>query len=106
MKAVRRPKRATAKLRTNFRGANNGLRQTTQEIMQELREGDAALQRCPLEVLSPIRQAYMMSAGTFGNGVSTLIKATTVQLVAIGGCCAAAPGPQVIVSKCNPLTEM
>ena len=34
----------------------------------------------------------MISAGMFGNGVSTLIKATTVQLVAIGGCCAAAPG--------------
>ena len=27
----------------------------------------------------------MISAGMFGNGVSTLIKATTVQLVAIGG---------------------
>src|SRR5437773_5097568 len=104
MKAVRLPKRATVKLGTNFRGVNNGLRQTTQEIMQELREGDAA-QHCPSEILNPIRQAYMISAGTFGNGVSTLIKATTVQLVAIGGCCAAAPGPQVIVSECNPLTE-
>src|SRR5882672_6631683 len=105
MKAVRRPKRATAKLRTNFRGANNGLRQTTQEIIREHREGDAA-QHCPSEILNPIRQAYTISAGTFGNGVSTLIKATTVQLVAIGECCAAAHGPQVIVSKCNPLTEM
>ncbi len=55
MKAVRRQKRATAKLRTNFRGANNGLRQTTQEIMREHREGAAAVQRGPLEVLSPIR---------------------------------------------------
>src|SRR6267142_6091103 len=106
MKAVRHPKRAMARLRTNFRGANNGLPQTTQEIMREHREGAAALQRCQQEVLSPIRQAYTMSAGTFGNGVSTLIKATTVQLVAIGECCAAAHGPQVIVSKCNPLNEM
>src|SRR6266478_7184707 len=105
MKAVRRPKHVTAKSRTSFRGANNGLRQTTQEIMREFRESDAS-QRSPLEALSPIRPAYTISAGTFGNGVSTLIKATTVQLVAIGVCCAAAPGPQVIVSKCNPLTEM
>ena len=33
MKAVRRPKHATAKLRTNFRGVNSGLRQMTQEII-------------------------------------------------------------------------
>src|SRR5712675_3452137 len=105
MKAARHPKRATARLRTNFRGVNNGLRQTTQEIMQELREGDAP-PHCPSEVLNPIRQAYTISAGTFGNGVATLIKATTVQLVAIGVGFAAAPGPQVIGSKCNPLTEM
>src|SRR5438552_7092856 len=105
MKAARRRKRVTAKLRTNFRGANNGHRQTAQEIMRELQESDAA-QRCPLEVLSPIRQAYTISAGTFGNGASTPIKAITVQLVAIGECCAAAPGPQGIVSKCNPPTEM
>src|SRR4051812_2525744 len=105
MKAVRRPKRATAKLGTNFPGVNNGPGQMTPEIMRELRESDA-LQRCPSEVLSPIRSAYTISAGTFGNGVSTLTKAATVQVVAIGGCCAAAPGPQVIVSKCNLLTEM
>src|SRR5580765_7508153 len=101
MKAVRRPKRVTAKVGTNFRGVNNGLGQTTWEIMQELRESDAS-QRCPSEVSSPIRLAYTMSAGTFGNGVSTLIKATTVLVVAIGECCAEAPGPQVTVSKCNP----
>src|SRR6266511_4958849 len=105
MKTVRRPKRATAKLRTNFRGVNNGLRQTMQEIMRELRESDAA-QRPPLEALSPIRQTCTISAGTFENGGSILIKATTVQLVAIGECCAAVPGPQGIVSKCNPLIEM
>src|SRR2546430_1788358 len=63
MKAARRRKRVTAKLRTNFRGANNGHRQTAQEIMRELQESDAA-QRCPLEVLSPIRQAYTISAVT------------------------------------------
>src|SRR5216683_116212 len=105
MKAVRRPKRATAKLRTNFLGVNNGLRQTTQEIMQEHREG-AAPQRCPSEVSSPIPSACTISAGTLGNGASTLTKTTTVRPVAIGECCAAAHGPQGIVSKCNPLTEM
>src|SRR5215208_8441312 len=105
MKAVRRPKRATAKLGTNFPGVNNGLGQTTRVIMRELRESDA-VQRCPSEVLSPIRSAYTISAATFGNGVSILIKAATVQVVATGECCAAAPGPQVIASKCNLLTEM
>src|SRR5436305_4166349 len=105
MKAVRRRKRATAKLATSFPGVNNGLGQTTLEIMRELRESDAA-PRYPLEVLSGIRQACTISAGTFGNGVSILIKATTLQAAAIGGYCAAAPGPPVIVSKCNPLTEM
>src|SRR5215510_9470478 len=100
MKAVRRPKHATAKLRTNFRGVSNGLRQTTQEILQERRE-DAAPQRCPSEVSSPILSAYTISAGTFGNGASTLIKATTVRLGAIGECCAAAYGLQGIASKCN-----
>src|SRR5215471_18466996 len=98
MRTVRHPKRVTAKLRTNFRGANNGLDRATQEIMRELRESDAS-RRCPSEVLSPIRQACTTSAGTFGNGVSTLTKATTVQPVANGECCAAAPGPPVIVSK-------
>src|SRR5438132_14289695 len=105
MKPVRRRKHATATSVTSFRGANNGRRQTTQENMREFREIDTS-QRFPLEALSPIRYAYTMLAATFGNGVSTLIKATTVQLVAIGECCAAAPGPQGIVSKCNPLTEM
>src|ERR1041385_1907010 len=103
MKAVRHPKHATAKLRTNSRGGNNGLPQATQEIM---REQGVASQRCPSEVLSRIRQVYSISAATFGNGVSILIKATIVELVAIGGSCAAAPGPRVTVSKCNPLIEM
>src|SRR5437773_12211863 len=84
MKAVRLPKRATVKLGTNFRGVNNGLRQTTQEIMQELREGDAA-QHCPSEILNPIRQAYMISAGKVGYGVVIIIKAAKVALVVDGG---------------------
>src|SRR5215208_279690 len=105
MKAVSRPKRGTAKSRTSFRGANNGLCQTTREIIQERQEGDAP-QRFLLEVLSPIRQDYTISAGTFGNGASTPIKAMTVHRVAIGACCAVVPGPQGIVSKCSPLTEM
>ena len=55
-----------------------------------------------------MNQAFnAISAGTFGNGVSTLIKATTVKVVAIGECCAAAPGPQVpsrnaiLLPKCS-----
>src|SRR5262245_43818699 len=104
MRTVRPPKRVTAKSRTNSPGANNGLGQATREIMRELRESDAS-RPCPSEVSNPIRLAYSISAGTFGNGVSTLIKATTVQPVANGECCAVAPGPQVIVWKCNPLTE-
>jgi hypothetical protein len=59
----------------------------------------------PVGSFRPNSIGLLDRVGTFGNGVSTLVKAPTVQLVAIGGGCAAAPGPQVIASKCNPLTE-
>src|SRR5215467_8195140 len=104
MRTVRPPKRATAKFGMNFRGANNGLDQATREIMRD-RQSDAS-QRCRSEASSPIRQAYMISAGTFGNGVSTPTKATTMQPDANGECSAEAPGPPAIVWKCNPSTEM
>src|SRR5262249_19089748 len=103
MKTVRHRKRATAKLRTNFHGVNDGRPQAMREIM---RVQGAGSQRSPSEVSSPIRSAYTISVATFGNGVSTLTRATTMQLVVTGECCAVAPGPQVIVSKCSPRTEM
>src|SRR5215467_5530604 len=105
MKAVRHLKRVTARFGMNFLGASNGLRQATREIMQRYLE-DAGSRRCPPEALNLIRSAYSTSAETFGNGVLILTKATTVELVAIGECCAAVPGPRLIVSKCNPLTAM
>jgi formylglycine-generating enzyme required for sulfatase activity len=48
------PEARDGKIKNEFPwGVNNGLRQTTQEIMRH-REG-AAAQRCPLQVPSPIR---------------------------------------------------
>jgi hypothetical protein len=42
------------KVKNEFPWVNNGLGQSTREIMRELRES-AAAQLCPLEVSSPIR---------------------------------------------------
>src|SRR6266481_1597526 len=101
MKAARRQRNAMAKLKTNFRGGNNGLRPMAQEIITHS-QGVAAARRCRSEVSSLTHQACTISAETFGNGVSILTKAARAQPVVIGECCAAAPGRRAIVRKCNP----
>src|SRR5689334_16475292 len=102
MKAVSRQRRVMVRLRTNFPGVNNGLRQTTRGITPDP-PGGVTPQRCQPEVSNLIRSVYTTSEETFGNGVSIHTRATTMPQDELGECYVAARGPRVTVSRCNLL---
>src|SRR5205085_4677471 len=55
-----------------------------------------------LGVLRRTPAVCMILAGTSGNGVPKVTKATVQEAAATGGYYVAAPGPRVIVLNCNP----
>ena len=105
-------KRATEKFGMNFRGENNGRRRRAREIMpieacnaHEERQWETTVtisrRRRRWEVSNQTRSAFTISAETFGNGAWKVTRETARAPDAIGACCAAAPGPRAIASKCN-----
>jgi formylglycine-generating enzyme required for sulfatase activity len=105
MKRVRRQKHATAKLRTNFRGVNNGPHPNDAGNYSGT-SGKRRSATLPVGSLKSNSLGLYDLGGNAWDGVSTLIKATTAQVAAIWESRAAALGPHVIAWKCNLLTEM
>src|SRR5262249_39023328 len=103
MKSAERHKRETEKSKTSFRGANNGRHPPAREVIP-CRKSAAEQRRS--EASRRIRQAFSISAATFGNGAPILTKAERAERRAIGESCAEVRGPRATSWKCNRPTGM